>query len=195
MSKSVAKLNVLHMSGKTVFTVSDLAILWNIVNKNVLRVTIARAKGYGYLESIRRGMYRLIGKDVNKLELAGKLKKNSYISFETVLAHQGVINQWYEAITSASDRKLEVVNEYGEFTYRRLPERVVSNMSGIVNKRIYRIATVERAICDYFYKVGWVYLDDVHDINIDKLMQIAQIYRSKKLDQNIKKLVYAITKR
>lgn len=188
MSNITEKLLKLVNSKKTVFTTGDLMLFWNIENKNSLWVNISRALKGKYLETIRRGLYKLAGGEVDKFELAGKLKKRSYISFETVLAKDGIINQWYGAYFSASDRKLKIENKYGKFDYRELSEKILNNRLGIINQGNYFIASAERAICDYFCKVGFQQLDDLDGVDKEKLIKISKIYHNKRLEKDILKL-------
>jgi len=188
MSNITEKLLKLANSKKTVFTTGDLMLFWNIENKNSLWVNISRALKSKYLKAIKRGLYKLSEVKVDELELAGKLKKRSYLSFETVLAKNGIINQWYDAYFSASDRKLKIENKYGKFDYRKLSEKILNNRLGIINQGNYFIASAERAICDYFYKVGFQQLDDLDEINQKKLIKISKIYHNKRLERDILKL-------
>ena len=190
MSNITQKLLKLTSSGKTVLTTADLAIIWGIENKNILRVIIARAVKSGYLEPIRRGVYKIKDKDIDIFELAGKLKKNSYISFETVLARGGIIFQWYNEIISASDRISAVKNKYGKFLYRALPENVLLNNKGLINKGNYFIASAERALCDKIFKDGISYFDSLDGIAVEEAIEISKIYRNKRLESDIKKLFY-----
>ncbi|MCK5416694.1 hypothetical protein KAI92_04670 [Candidatus Parcubacteria bacterium] len=189
MSKLAQKIDILHKSSKTVFSTNELAIYWGVEDKKILYVNISRMKEKGFLKSIQRGLYIINGVELDELELAGSLKRNSYISFETALTKEGVIHQWYGTYFSASDRKLELKNNYGKFSYRRLPENILNNRLGISNKGTYFIANKERAICDYFYKANFQQLDDLSDIDKDKLIKISKIYNNKRLEDDIRKLV------
>ena len=186
MSSIANRILLLASSSKTVFTTVELAIFWKIEDKNVLRVIISRAIKKGYLKLIRRGVYELKDKKVNPFELAGKLKKHSYISFETVLAQAGVIFQWHDEIISASDRSLVAENKYGKFLYRKIPERALLNNQGIINKGNYFIASAERALCDKIYKDGLIYFDSLSEINKEKAVEISKIYHNKRLEKDIK---------
>lgn len=188
MATIAQRLDVLHKSGKTVFSTTDLALAWGIENRNVLRVDIVRAKSAGYLAAIQRGLYHVSGEKIDSLELAGKLKKNSYISFETVLAREGLIRQWYDAIFSASDRKMEIKNAHGTFSYRSLPEEILNDRRGIENAGTHFVATKERAVCDYFYAVGYMPLDDASELEREVLRDLAAIYHNKRLLRDIKRL-------
>ncbi len=189
MSNIAKRLLKLTNSGKTVFTTGDLRLFWEIENKNVLKTTIFRAIEKGYLISIRRGLYGLNEVKIDEFELAGKLKKNSYISFETVLAQAGVIFQWYDEIFSVSDRGVLIKNKYGKFRYRKLPKRILADRTGIVNKGNYFVATPERAFCDKIYKDGLSYFDDTTELDEEELKKISKIYNNKRVIKDIKKVI------
>jgi len=188
MSKLAQKIDILHKTDKTVFSTNELAAFWSIEDKKLLYVNISRMKEGGFLKSVQRGLYCIVDVNVDELELAGSFKKNSYISFETVLLKEGIIHQWYGTYFSASDRKLRLENNYGNFLYRRLPENILNNRLGIDNAGHYFIATKERAICDYFYKVNFQQLDDIGDIDKQKIIKLSKIYNNKRLEKDIYKL-------
>jgi len=192
MSKLAQKIDILHKTGKTVFSINELAVFWHMENKQHLYVNIARMKAKGFLKSIQRGLYALNDIEIDSFELAGMYKKNSYISFETVLGQEGIIHQWYDTYFSASDRKAKFNNEYGKFLYRRLPENILNNRLGIKSRDTYFIAIKERAICDYFYKVNFQQLDDLGGIDKNKIVEISRIYNNKRLEKDIKKLIKLI---
>ena len=186
------KLSILHQSKQTVFSTNELMLYWKIEHKPTLYTQIARMKTAGFLMPIQRGLYALSGLDINEFELASNLKKRSYLSFETVLTQNGVIHQWYGTYFLASDRSVTIQNQYGKFNYRSLAEKILDNRLGILPKNNYFIASTERAICDYFYKVGFQQLDDLSKINKGLLIKIAQIYQNKRLEQDITKLIKII---
>ena len=188
MSNTAKKLNILHQSGKTVFSTNELMLYWGIENKKVLYTQIARMKQKGFLIPIQRGMYTLSKEKVDELELACSIKTNSYVSFETVLTQHDVVHQWYDTYFLAADRNMTITNQYGKFQYRSLPEKILNNRLGIVHVKNYFTATLERAICDYFYKVGFQQLDDLSAIDKSKLIETSQIYNNKRLSRDIIRL-------
>jgi predicted transcriptional regulator of viral defense system len=189
MSKLAQKIDILHKSGKTVFSTNELMLLWNEENKKVLYVQISRAKKDGFMENIQRGLYALKNTRLDILELAGNLRKNSYLSFETVLLKNGIIHQWYGDYFLARERGEEIENQYGKFVYRQLNDKILLNRIGIENAGNYFIATTERAICDYFYKVGFQQLDNLEDVKKEELKRVATIYGNKRLEKDIQKLI------
>ena len=189
MSNITKKILKLAISKKSVFTADELALAWKITNKNVLLVTINRSIKNGFLKKIRRGVYLLDEKKVNVFELACKLKKRSYISFETVLSKEGIIFQWQDKVFLASDRASEIENKYGKFVYRKIPDRVLYSNDGIINKGNYFIAAKERALCDKVYKDGISYFDDLSGIDRKKIFRIAKLY-NKRLEKDIRKIIW-----
>lgn len=189
MSNITKKIISLTVSKKSVFTTNDLALFWKISNKNVLRVTISRSVKNNYLIKIQRGVYALNKKEIDIFEIANKLKKRSYISFETVLAKEGIIFQWQDTIFSASDRTSDLKNKFGKFRYRRLPEQALYSNNGIINNKKYFIANKERAFCDKIYKDGLSYFDDLSYLDKNKVFEIAKIYNNKRLLADLKKIL------
>jgi len=189
------KLTKLYASGQRVFSLNELMLYWNYENKDSLYVELSRLVKKNYLKKIKRGLYLLpeFEADLDPFEVAGKLYPWSYISFESVLAKEGIINQWYGSVFLAGPRTLTIKNKYGTFRYRKMPFDILTERLGIQNEDgKYFIATKERAVCDYFYKVGFQQLDDPYELDPRKLRRIARIYGSKRLKQDIADLIKII---
>jgi len=75
--------NKLLNSGKTVFTKKDLEKILDFDTKMALDKFLYREKKKDFLNNIFYGIYAF--KNYNIFELAGKIRKKSYISLETVL--------------------------------------------------------------------------------------------------------------
>jgi predicted transcriptional regulator of viral defense system len=193
MSNIAKKLLILANSGKTVFNTADLRLLWRVENERTLWANIVRAIEKKYLERLRRGLYKISEREVDNFEFAGKLKKRSYISFETVLAKEGVIHQWYGSVFSATDRNSLIENKIGRFRYYRLPDKILADRTGIINSDgRYFIATAERAFCDTVYRSGLTYFDDLTELDKKKLKEVAKIYDNKRLSRNINQVIKSI---
>jgi predicted transcriptional regulator of viral defense system len=188
MTQFAKRLDILHKSGKTVFSTSDLGLLWGIENRNVLRVRIARAVAAKYLTSIQRGLYALSGMAVNAYELSGKLQKNSYISFETALADSGAVHQWYGSIYAAAPRSCTIQNAYGTFVFTRMPEKVLADRVGVELKKGYAVATKERALLDSVYVHGMRHFD-TEDINSDAVRAMADVYGIARIKRDAERII------
>jgi len=178
---------VLMRSQKTVFTINDLALLWNTTKSSFIWKKVYRYTKSGKLFSLRRGIY---AKDRNydKFELAVRIYPPAYISFETVLAKAGVIFQYYSQIFVASylSRKLTIDNQKYEF--RKVKNSILTNPTGIEIKDNYYIASPERAFLDVLYLNKEYYFDNLSSLNWDNVKEILPIYGgNKRMELKVKK--------
>jgi hypothetical protein len=114
----------------------------------------------GKLIRVRRGLYVPAGAtDVSLLTLANKIYGPSYVSFETALAHHGLIPERAEIVTSASMGKNKsklFKTPLGVFSYRSVPAQVFPygvERCGNENDP-FLIASPEKALCDILVKLG-----------------------------------------
>ena len=91
----------LYKSSKTVFSTTDIAILWEETNINNLKSKISYYVKDGSLIRLRKGIFAK-DKNYNPKELATSIYIPSYISFETILREAGMIFQHYDTIYIAS---------------------------------------------------------------------------------------------
>ena len=138
--------NKILSSGKTIFRYQDLEILLWVSNRNTLKSFFQRGVDEGVFVLVQKGIYSL--KKYDLFELATKLKKNSYISFETVLKDKWIIFQDYgNTLFLASNNTLEKKISNISYKYLKLKNDILLNPIGIEQKDNYMIASVERAIC------------------------------------------------
>lgn len=169
-------LKKLIMTKKTVFSITDLEKIFLIENKKYLLVYLNRLNKRGDLIRIKKGIYSLT-KDYNRLELANKLKIPSYVSLQTVLFQKGIIFQDFSnIITSVSNNTKKFLINGCEYRYHKIKDEVLTNPYGIVVEDQVRIASLERAICDFFYLYKETHLDNIKPIDKKKLLSIAKIY-------------------
>ena len=94
---NVSQNRFVHLArlGDIIFHASDLANLWDIRNPNTLYTTLKRYVKSGLIFRIRKGMYSLIPLDELDPILLGikTIHSYAYISTETVLFDEGIINQ------------------------------------------------------------------------------------------------------
>lgn len=177
----------LIQSKKTVFTYQDLGILLWIKSRNTIKSLLARYVDNWLLRNIYAWIYVL--PNYNEYELATKIKKNSYISFETVLKPAWVIFQdYWNKIFLASDKTWEKISDWLNFEYRKLRYDILYNQLWIEHKWQYAIATPERALCDRLYISKNYFFDNIEHLNFVKLREIAQIY-NKRVFLSVNKMI------
>ena len=158
------KLNLLLKSGETLFHTQDLALLWGITNRNTLYTTIKRDIKRGVLIHVTKGLYSTIPIDeIDRFQLGTALiHKFCYVSCETVLFQEGVINQAVYPITFVSSVSLKI--EYGDtqYIYRQLKSEILFDPSGVERKDGYFMATKERAMSDMHYFDPKYYFDNMN---------------------------------
>lgn len=157
-NKRFADLAVL---GETVFHINDLANLWDIRDRNTLRTTLSRYVKSDLIFRIYRGFYSLKNpRDIDAYMLGIKaIHRPAYISCESVLSDNGIINHSPTEITIVSNisRRYNIGNL--NFRSRRLADNFLYNDAGILSKGNIKIASVERAVVDMFYFNSRVYFD------------------------------------
>lgn len=180
-------LNVIYKSSQTVFTFNDICLLWRETNKKSVISKINYYIKTKQLTRIRKGIY---GKDdeYNKMELASKIYIPAYISFETILAQEGINFQFYNEIKIASylNRRIEIDNQI--YSFFKIKNEILVNPLGISNTDGINKATKERALLDTLYINGNYYFDNVGAINWDFVYEILPIYNNKRMNKNIKEL-------
>jgi len=180
-------LSAILKSPKTIFTVWDIAILWQSPNTNA---TIVRLNYYvkkGELIRIRRGIYAT-SSQYDKIELSTRIYTPSYVSFETVLAQEGLIFQFQSSIQIASYLTREICIAKQSYSYRKIKNSVLTNSIGIKNSEQISIATPERAFLDILYTNGNYHFDNLRSLNWENVFAILPIYENQRLVKIVNQL-------
>ena len=160
-----------------IFHTADLANLWDIRNQNTLYTTLKRYVKSGLLFRIRKGMYSLIPlEDLDPMLLGIKtIHSYAYISTETVLFGEGIINQRPGSITivSSHSKKFEVYNN-NNYTSRQLNDRYLFNSEGVKKQGSILVASIERASADLLYFNPKVYFDSPELVNWTRVNEIQE---------------------
>ena len=130
---------------------------------------------FDQLYNLKESDYRMI---------ANSIYIPSYVSFETVLRDEGVIFQRYTSIFVACKYTKTITIpvykglESVKVQCLKMPEELLANPLGIKTKDGYNIATLERALCDIFWKYESFYLDNLTPqmTRLSRLMEIAELY-------------------
>lgn len=168
------KLQILLDEEKNIFTSSDLAVLWEIQNKNTLLTTLSRYEGRGYLHRIYKGLYSKKSLEgLNPYEMGCAIAGPSgYVSAETVLAAKGVIMQEVGAITlyGRESKDLEIGDQ--RYLVRYMNPKYLLNRIGIRYIDNYYIASPERAMADIQYSSPDYYFDNAGAVDGKQLAKL-----------------------
>ena len=164
--------------GEFVFHARDLANLWHIQNLNTLYTTLRRYAKQKLLFRIYKGFYALkpVG-ELNPFLLGVKaLHEYAYVSCETILVQEGILQQRIESITLVSSQTKRF--SIGDYSYlsRKLADQFLYNPFGVGEEDGIRKATLERAAADLLYFNPRAYLDagNSHSIDWRRVKQIQQ---------------------
>lgn len=112
-----------------------------------------RLKKQGYVESIKRGLYKLSGEQISDLYLANKLYEPSYISLEFALSYHSVIPETVYEITSVTPKATRRFEALGKiYSYRKIKQAAFTGYT-IKKQRgfSFQIADAEKAFVDLTY--------------------------------------------
>ena len=179
-----ASLISIFRGGNTVFTFKDILLASGKTDASLLRRRIHYYVKAKELYPIRRGIYAK-DKKYDRLELANKIFSPSYISFETVLAKEGVVFQHYDLIFLAGYLTREISCAGGVYAFRKLKDSVLTNSLGIEIKVNYSIASRERAFLDLLYLNPCYHFDNLSSIDWDKCREILPVYGNQALSKRL----------
>lgn len=176
----------LYQFNSTVFTIDEIAMLFNEEERKNLKSKINYYVKKGELKNIRKGIYAK--NDYEPFELVTKLYTPSYISLETVLEKEGIIFQTYTTIFAVSYLSRKISIDEFEVQYRRIKGKIFINERGIIRKENYAIATPERAFLDALYLYKDYYVDNIESLDREEISKIEDIYHSKALSKKVKEI-------
>ncbi|MGA2666713.1 MAG: hypothetical protein ABSE91_01315 [Patescibacteria group bacterium] len=177
----------LYKSQKTVFSIKDLVLIWQIDNPDYLKTKINRLIKSQKIYLIRKGFYAL-DKNYDKTELANKMITPSYFGLYSILTQKGINFQYDSKIYSVSNQSRTITVENIEYVYKKIKDSALFNPIGINFLGNKTVASKERSIVDILYLSPNFSFDQLVNINWDLCLQIAQIYSNKRLSSQIKKL-------
>lgn len=156
---------------RKLFHTNDLALLWQISNKNTLYTTIKRYVKKGVLIPIHKGFYSTQDlKNIDPVVLGiGYLHQYAYLSTETILFKKGIINQEVFCVTLISNisRKFSIGSH--SYKVRQLRDEFLYQTTGVFVKNGYNQASPERAAADLLYFDSNYHFDGEKLIDWDKV--------------------------
>jgi len=171
----------LYLSKQSVFTIDELAQIFNETKRDSLKSMLAYYVSRGSLVRVRRGIYAKPGKALDMDAVAVRIEDPSYISFETILRDAGAIFQYNNSIFVASSQSREVDIENQKIIFRKLKDIVLYNPKGLQNKKYTTLASPERAFLDMLYLFPGYGIDNDRVINWNKCRKLVDIYNNKRM--------------
>jgi hypothetical protein len=168
------RLNELLKLDRKLYHSNDLAIIWDIRNKNTLYTTIKRYVQSGILIPIYKGLYSTVPlTQLDPLEL-GKaiIHRYTYLSTESVLANAGVIAQAIYAYTFVSVIPKKITVGSMSFVFRQLKSEYLFNPTGVISQNGIFVATPERAAADMLYYNPRYHFDVPENLDLERVRSI-----------------------
>ncbi len=168
------KINLLLKQPQNLFHTQDLALLWEIENRNTLYTTIKRYVKKGVLIRIQKGFYSKVPiKQLNPIKLGMSfLHSFCYLSTESILTKEGVISQDIPHITLISDKSKKFKIKDNSYISRQMKGKFLFNETGIIEENGIKKATLERAVADMIYYDFNYHFDGPNLINWKKVKKI-----------------------
>lgn len=181
----MTKIEILLRSSQTVFTVSDLAVLWQISERKKLWEVIKYYVRKKRLQKVYRGIY-VIDPHYSPLELVVNLLPPAYISLETALGIHGINIQYQSDIHAISlTSKVITLPTGSRCVFHQVKDFILFDQTGLQQEKNFLLASPERAICDTFYLHPHFVFDNVHIVNTQKLLEVVTIYHNQSLKKRI----------
>ena len=171
-------------SPKTVFTFNDICLIWREIDKKLIIASVNYYVKTGQLVRIRRGVYAK-DKNYDRMELSTRIYTPSYVSFETVLTHEGLNFQYYSQIFLASYLTREITINGQKYSFRKIKSLILVNPMGVETTEGISMATKERAFLDTIYINGNYHFDHIDSLNWEKIFEILPIYENIRMNKNV----------
>lgn len=169
---------------QTVFTMQELQLLFPSFSHKELQNKLHYAIQTSKIHNIRRGIYTK--NTYHPYELANKLYTPSYISFETILAKEGLIFQHETMIRVASYLSRQLQVDSHTISYRKLPQEVLINTQGIEYQKYASLASKERAFLDAVFLYKNYHFDSLRPLDWNLVTKLMHVYPTKAFIKRVK---------
>lgn len=176
----------LLMRKETVFSLTDIAMVMNEDNPDILYSRMRTGVKNGLFLNLRKGIYAKPG--YSPLEMACKIYTPSYLSLEYILQRDGIIFQYDSTITMVSYLSRDIEVDGHIIKYRKIKGPIMISQDGIIRRNFINEATKERAFLDLLYLSPNYYLDNLSGLDRKELDRLLPLYNSKTLYNRVKNL-------
>lgn len=185
---------ILQDKGFKIFTPFEFARIFNTSQISAQKF-LERYTKKGVFARVKKGLYIFQLNPPNEMVLANRIYFPSYISFETALAHYGLIPETVYSITSVTVKpSREFFLGETSFPYLKIKKEAYT---GYIPKEfggeIALIATPEKALADYLYFVslGKKRHNDrlnIKEVDFVKLKKYLRLFSRKSLERMVNDL-------
>jgi len=180
--------------GIKIFTPLEFSQIFSLSNHKT-KYFLKRFTQEGLLTHLKKGLYFLKTDAPTEEEIANRLYKPSYLSFEYALAYYNILPEMPYIVTSATTKPTRVFSvDHKTLSYFKIKKSAYTGY--VLTKRgesSFLIAEPEKALADYLYFVAigkkpFSERLNVSSLNKGKLLKYSSIYNRSKLTQLIKNL-------
>lgn len=186
-------LEAILRSPKTIFSLKDVTLLWGEPATGSVRVRLNHYARRGKLYRLRRGFYAK-DKHYNKLEFATRLFTPAYVSFETILAREGLVFQFYSQVSVASYLSRDIEVDGQTYSFKKIKTSILTNSLGVEVRDETSLATKERAFLDTLYLHTEYHFDNLDSLDWDKVFEILPIYHNRSMAERVHRLHHRMTR-
>ncbi len=165
------------LRGFTIFSLNDIRSM----DSDFFRTRLSEWQEKGYIRKIIKGCYIFSDLELSEnvlFEIANRIYSPSYVSFEMALSYYHLIPESVYGITSASTRRTyKFGTPVAEFIYRTVKPQLFFGYELVkYDNKYFKMATMEKAILDYFYINSNVRArDDFRSLRVDGEMFLEQL--------------------
>jgi predicted transcriptional regulator of viral defense system len=175
--KGIELLRALQKINKPFYTIADMEKITALPRES-LYVALKRWEIGGIIERVAQGIYVPMGSNISLENVAAQLYIPNYLSFESALAKQGILNLIPYTLTFATTRRTRKYTiQKREIEFRQISPQL---FFGFEMKNGFYIASPEKAFLDevYFVVRGKATLDfdeaDIKKLSIKTLKELSR---------------------
>lgn len=166
------------------------------ISKHKVKYFLEKESERGLFLRLKRGLYALKTDLPGEEEIANRLYRPSYISFEYALASCNILPEMTYSVTSATTKSTRTFTvEDKVFSYNKIKKEAYTGYRLVKQgAKVYLMAIPEKALVDYLYFVSLgkkTYNErlNISSLKKEKLIAYGRLYKRNKLIELIEKLI------
>jgi len=146
--------NALIKLGISIFSVKEFSKIFKVRQSTAKSFLARNSRRVGsHISRLKRGVYAFSLNPPTKFEIANRLYRPSYISFETALSYYNIIPEIVYVVTSVTTKRTkEFSAQNSVFKYYKIKKRLFFGYQPqMVKGKTILVAEKEKALLDYIY--------------------------------------------